>query len=76
MKNKLKKLVLSQLEGVELSNSEIKNIVGGYDLPEVVVTCGASSGKCYKWNELGTFLGFVYGRCEFTGYQSDYCAPM
>ena len=59
---------------------ELKNVIGGYDLPEVVITCGQYQGKCRKCvlegNPWWQPIFFEFGHCEWTGKMSDYCAPI
>ena len=49
------------------------DIYGPYELPEVTITCGQSSGKCWKCYYV--MSGEFTGECKgWTGNQNDSCS--
>ena len=52
------------LSGASLANIEALAI----ELPEVVVTCGASSGACWITSSMICYIGsYTYNWCDFDG---------
>ncbi|MDR1115007.1 MAG: hypothetical protein LBL33_02430 [Tannerella sp.] len=44
---------------------------GGYELPEVVITCGQYYGQC--WKNTNCYSGEYTIPCEWSGRQHHYC---
>ncbi|MEY8687494.1 NVEALA domain-containing protein [Bacteroides sp. AN502(2024)] len=61
---------------VKLSALALANVeaLARYELPDVEITCGSESGKC--WSMYGDcYVSWVirYENCRFTGYTYDSC---
>ena len=70
---KLEKIDFKRLKGEILAKPSLKFIVGGYELPEVTISCGQNSGDC--WECLYVHSGSFSGYCrQFTGRMDDYCS--
>ena len=73
----IKKVPFKDLKGKKLTKPELGFITGGYtiNLPEVVITCGQDSGRC--WKCLFVNKNEFSGNCRyFSGYQTDNCSAM
>ena len=71
----LKKIEIKDLKGEKLTKPELMFLIGGYDLPEVVVTCGQTTGQC--WECVLVNSGEFSGYCrQPTGKMSDYCSAI
>ena len=79
----LKTIILENVIDI-LTESQMKGTFGGgdevygpYELPEIVITCGQGSGRCYACDckRFANEPLALYGYCEprHTGMQKDYC---
>lgn len=62
---------------VELSDLALANVdaLARYELPEVEINCGATSGACWTQNGIICFIGsHTYTACSFVGYSFVSCS--
>lgn len=66
----------AQKKKMHLSALAIANVVAlaSYELPEVVITCGAEGGQCWAISgDCSVAWMLRYDDCAFTGYMRDSC---